>query len=116
MNLSAPFIARPVATMLLALGLLLAGSVAYRFLPVAPLPRVDIPTIIVMANRPGASPETIANSIAAPLERRLGEIAGVTEITSTNSIGATAIVIQFDIDRSIEGAAHDVQAAINAAA
>ncbi len=101
--------------MLLALGLLLSGVVAYRFLPVAPLPSVDIPTILVLANRPGASPETMANSIAAPLERRLGEIPGVTELTSTNSVGASAIVIQFDIDRDIEGAAHDVQAAINAA-
>ena len=115
MNFSAPFIARPVATMLLSLGLLLAGAVAYRFLPVAPLPSVDIPTILVLANRPGASPETMANSIAAPLERRIGEIPGVTEITSTNSTGQTSIVIQFDINRSIDGAAHDVQAAINAA-
>ncbi|MBV9654678.1 MAG: efflux RND transporter permease subunit [Acetobacteraceae bacterium] len=115
MNFSAPFIARPIATMLLAIGLLLSGLVAYRFLPVAPLPSVDIPTILVLANRPGASPETMANSIAAPLERRLGEIPGVTELTSTNSTGASAIVIQFDIDRDIDGAAHDVQAAINAA-
>jgi multidrug efflux pump len=115
MNFSAPFIARPVATMLLSLGLLLAGVVAYRFLPVAALPSVDIPTIVVFAARPGADPETMANSIAAPLERRLGEISGVTEITSTSAIGNTSIVIQFDIDRDIDGAAHDVQAAINAA-
>ena len=115
MNFSATFIARPIATMLLALGLLLSGVVAYRFLPVAPLPSVDIPTILVLASRPGASPETMANSIAAPLERRLGEIPGVTELTSTNSVGASAIVIQFDINRDIDGAAHDVQAAINAA-
>ncbi len=101
--------------MLMALGLLLAGAVAYRFLPVAPLPSVDIPTIVVSAGRPGADPETMATSIASPLERRLGEIAGVTEITSTSAIGTTTIVIQFDIDRDIEGAAHDVQAAINAA-
>src|SRR5947209_11913526 len=101
MNFSAQFIARPVATMLLALGLLIAGAVAYRFLPIAPLPSVDIPTIIVLATRPGAAPETMANSIAAPLERSLGEIPGVTEITSTNSTGATSIVIQFDIDRDI---------------
>ncbi len=115
MNISAPFIRRPVATFLLALGLLLAGLVAVRFLPVAPLPSVDIPTIVVFAARPGADPETMAASIAAPLERRLGEIPGVTEITSTSSTGSTSIVIQFDIDRAIEGAAHDVQAAINAA-
>ena len=115
MNISAPFIRRPVATFLLAFGLLLAGSVAVRFLPVAPLPSVDIPTIVVFAARPGADPETMAASIAAPLERRLGEIPGVTEITSTSSTGSSSIVIQFDIDRPIEGAAHDVQAAINAA-
>ncbi len=115
MGFSAPFIARPVATILLSLGLLLSGIVAYRFLPISPLPSVDIPTIVVFAARPGADPETMANSIAAPLERRLGEIGGVTELTSVSSIGSTAIVIQFDIDRSIDGAAHDVQAAINAA-
>jgi len=115
MNISAPFIYRPVATFLLALGLLLTGIVAVRFLPVAPLPSVDIPTIVVFAGRPGADPETMAASIAAPLERRLGEIPGVTEITSTSSTGSTSIVVQFDIDRPIEGAAHDVQAAINAA-
>jgi multidrug efflux pump len=115
MNFSAPFIARPIGTMLLALGLLIAGLVAHHFLPVAPLPSVDIPTIVVTAARPGADPETMATSIAAPLERRLGEIPGVTEITSTSAIGTTSIVIQFDIDRPIEGAAHDVQAAINAA-
>ena len=101
--------------MLLAIGLLIAGSVAYRFLPVSPLPSVDIPTIVVIASQPGASPETMATSIAAPLERRLGEISGVSEITSTSSIGATAIVVQFDIDRDVDGAARDVQAAINAA-
>jgi hydrophobe/amphiphile efflux-1 (HAE1) family protein len=115
MGFSSPFIARPIATMLLSIGLLLAGMVAYRFLPVAALPSIDIPTIVVFAARPGADPETMANSIAAPLERRLGEIPGVTEITSTNAIGNTSIVIQFDIDRDIDGAAHDVQAAINAA-
>jgi multidrug efflux pump len=114
-NISAPFIRRPVATMLLALGLMLTGVVAVRFLPVAPLPSVDIPTIVVFAARPGADPETMAASIAAPLERRLGEIPGVSEITSTSSTGSTSIVIQFDIDRPIEGAADDVQAAINAA-
>ena len=115
MSFSLPFIMRPVGTALLALGLLLTGIVAYRFLPVAPLPSVDIPTIVVFAGRPGADPETMATSIAAPLERRLGEIPDVTEITSTSAIGSTNIVIQFDINRDIEGAAHDVQAAINAA-
>ena len=115
MNLSEPFIRRPVATILLAIGLLLCGLVAARFLPVAALPSVDIPTIVVFAGRPGADPETMAASIAAPLERRLGEIPGVTEITSTSSTGSTSIVVQFDIDRPIEGAASDVQAAINAA-
>src|SRR5579875_144426 len=114
MGFSAPFIRRPVATILLAIGLLIAGSVAYRFLPVAALPSIDIPTIVVFASRPGADPETMATSIAAPLERRLGEIAGVTEITSVSSIGAANIIVQFDVDRDIDGAAHDVQAAINA--
>ena len=115
MNFSTPFILRPVGTLLLALGLFIAGAVAYNFLPVAPLPQIDIPFIVVLANRPGADPETMATSIAAPLERHIGEIAGVTEITSTSQIGSTSIVIQFDVDRDIEGAAHDVQAAINAA-
>jgi hydrophobe/amphiphile efflux-1 (HAE1) family protein len=115
MGFSATFIRRPVATILLSIGLLLTGGVAYNFLPVAPLPSVDIPTIVVIAARPGADPETMAASIASPLERRLGEIAGVTEITSTSSIGSTTIVVQFDINRDIDGAAHDVQAAINAA-
>ncbi len=115
MNVSALFIRRPVATVLLAVGLMLTGLVAVRFLPVAPLPSVDIPTIVVFAARPGADPETMAASIAAPLERRLGEIPGVTEITSTSNTGNTSIVIQFDIDRPIEGAADDVQGAINAA-
>jgi multidrug efflux pump len=115
MNFSTPFILRPVATILLSIGLMLSGIAAYRFLPVAALPSIDIPTIVVFAARPGADPETMANSIAAPLERHLGEIAGVTEITSTSAIGNTSIVIQFDIDRDINGAAHDVQAAINAA-
>ena len=115
MNFSAPFIARPVATILLSIGLMLSGIVAYRFLPVAALPSVDIPTIVVFAAQPGADPETMANSVAAPLERRLGEIAGVDEITSTSAEANTSIVIQFDIDRDINGAAHDVQAAINAA-
>ncbi len=115
MNFSTPFILRPVGTALLALGLLLAGLVAYQFLPVAPLPMVDFPAIVVFAGRPGADPETMATSIAAPLERRLGEIPGMNELTSTSSLGSTAIVCIFDIGRSIDGAAHDVQTAINAA-
>ena len=115
MGFSALFITRPVATILLSFGLLLSGIVAYRFLPISALPSIDIPTIVVMAARPGADPETMANSVAAPLERRLGEIAGVTEITSISSIGNSSIVVQFDIDRNIDGAARDVQAAINAA-
>src|SRR5215469_6214727 len=115
MGFSAIFIARPVATILLAVGLMLSGIVAYRFLPISALPSIDIPTIVVIAARPGADPETMANSVAAPLERHLGEISGVTEITTTNSIGNTSVVVQFDIDRDINGAARDVQAAINAA-
>src|SRR5580658_7144332 len=115
MGFSAVFIARPVATILLAIGLFLAGGLAYRFLPVAALPSVDIPTIIVFASRPGADPETMANSIAAPLERRLGEIGGVTEVTSISAIGYSTIVIQFDLARDIHSAASDVMAAINAA-
>ena len=110
MNFSAPFIGRPVATILLSIGLFLSGAVAYRFLPVAALPSIDVPYIVVIAARPGADPETMANSVAAPLERRLGEIAGITEITSTSSIGNTSVVLQFDISRDINGAAHDVQA------
>ena len=115
MGFSAIFITRPVATLLLAIGLFLAGGLAYQFLPVAALPSVDIPTIVVFASRPGADPETIANSVAAPLERRLSEIGGVTEITSISSIGYTSIIIQFDLGRDIHSAGSDVMAAINAA-
>jgi multidrug efflux pump len=115
MNFSAPFIARPVATTLLTLGLALAGAVAFRLLPVAPLPQVDFPTISVSAALPGASPETMAATVATPLERQLGRIAGVTEMTSSSSLGSTSITLQFDLDRDIDGAARDVQAAINAA-
>jgi multidrug efflux pump len=115
MGFSAIFITRPVATTLLAIGLFLAGALAYQFLPVAALPSVDIPTIVVFASRPGADPETISNSVAAPLERRLGEIDGVTEITSISSIGYTSIIIQFDLGRDIHSAGSDVMAAINAA-
>ncbi|MFL6806600.1 MAG: efflux RND transporter permease subunit, partial [Xanthobacteraceae bacterium] len=115
MNFSAPFIRRPVGTTLLAIGLLLTGIVAYRFLPVASVPTADFPTIRVSAGRPGADPVTMAATIAAPLERRLATIAGVTEITSTSSLGMSNIAIQFDLNRSIDGAARDVQAALNAA-
>ncbi|ARP83759.1 multidrug transporter subunit MdtC [Bordetella genomosp. 8] len=114
MILSAPFIVRPVATTLLALAVVLAGSLAFRLLPVAPLPEVDIPTISVTASLPGASPETMASSVATPLERALGAIAGVTEMTSSSTQGSTRITLQFDLSRDIDGAARDVQAAINA--
>ena len=115
MNLSAPFIRRPVATTLLTVGLALAGAVGFRLLPVSPLPQVDYPTIQVSATLPGASPETMASSVAAPLERQFGRIAGVTQMTSTSYLGSTSIVMQFDLARNIDGAARDVQAAINAA-
>jgi len=115
MSFSYPFIVRPVATTLLAIGLFLVGAVAYLFLPVASLPTVDFPTIRVSASRPGADPVVMASTIAAPLERRLGEIAGITELTSTSSLGSTSIIVQFDVNRNIDGAARDVQAAINAA-
>src|SRR4051794_14188497 len=114
MNFSYPFIMRPVGTTLLAVGLLLIGIVAYRFLPVASMPNVELPTIRVTASRPGADPAIIAATVAAPLERNLGTIAGVTEITSVSSLGQTSIIVQFDLSRNIEGAARDVQAAINA--
>ena len=115
MNLSAPFINRPIATTMLALGLVLAGFLAYLDLPVSSLPAIDFPTIRVSASRPGADPAIMAATVAAPLERRLGEIAGVTEITSTSSLGNSAITVQFDVKRDIDKAARDVQAAINAA-
>jgi multidrug efflux pump len=114
-NLSAPFIARPVATVLLALAILLSGWAAFTQLPVSPLPQVDFPTIVVNASLPGASPETMAATIATPLERTLGRIAGVTEITSSSSLGTTRITIQFDLSRDIRDAGNDVQAGINAA-
>ncbi|MGB5082334.1 MAG: multidrug efflux RND transporter permease subunit [Burkholderiales bacterium] len=115
MNLPEPFIRRPVATTLLTAGVALAGAVAFWLLPVAPLPQVDFPTISVQAQLPGASPEVMAATVATPLERALGRIAGVTEMTSSSSLGSTRITLQFDLDRSIDGAARDVQAAINAA-
>jgi multidrug efflux pump len=114
MNISAIFINRPVATTLLTLGVTLAGVVAFNLLPVAPLPQVDFPTISVQASMPGASPETMASTIATPLERSLGVIAGVTEITSGSSLGSTRVTLQFDLSRDIDGAARDVQAALNA--
>jgi multidrug efflux pump len=115
MNISAPFIQRPVGTTLLTIGLALTGAVAFGLLPVAALPQVEFPTIQVSANLPGASPETMATSVAAPLERQFGRIAGVTEMTSTSYLGSTSIVLQFELSRSIDGAARDVQGAINAA-
>ncbi len=115
MSLSTPFIHRPIGTMLLTLGLALAGAVSFFLLPVAPLPQVDYPTISVSASLPGASPDTMAATVATPLERSLGAIAGVTEITSRSILGSTSITLQFDLDRNVDSAARDVQAAINAA-
>jgi multidrug efflux pump len=113
--MSSPFIARPVATTLITVGIALAGVLAFQLLPIAPLPQVDIPTISVSASLPGASPDTMAATVATPLERALGSIAGVSEITSRSSLGSTSITLQFDLHRDINGAARDVQAAINAA-
>ncbi|MFO1059813.1 MAG: multidrug efflux RND transporter permease subunit [Dongiaceae bacterium] len=115
MNISRPFILRPVATSLLMLGLLLAGIVAYPMLPVAPLPQVDFPTIQVSASLPGANPETMASAVATPLERQFAQIPGVSQMTSTSGLGNSSITIQFELDRNIDAAAQDVQAAINAA-
>jgi multidrug efflux pump len=115
MNISATFINRPVATTLLTIAVALSGVIAFRLLPVAALPQVDFPTISVSASLPGASPETMATSVATPLERQMGRIAGVTEMTSSSTMGSTNIVLQFDLNRNIDGAARDVQAAINAA-
>jgi multidrug efflux pump subunit AcrB len=115
-SISEPFIHRPAGTSLLATGLFLAGVVAYHFLPVAPIPRVDFPMISVSASLPGADPATVASTLAAPLEKRLGQISGVSEITSVSTLGGAAITIQFNLDRNVDGAARDVQAAINASA
>jgi multidrug efflux pump len=115
MSISAPFIRRPIATTLLTTAIALAGAVAYKFLPVSPLPQVEFPTISVGASLPGASPDTMASSVATPLERQFGRIAGITEMTSTSTLGSTGITIQFDLNRNIDAAARDVQAAINAA-
>jgi len=116
MNLAAPFINRPIATTLLAVGLAITGIVAFNLLPVAPLPQVDFPTISVTASLPGASAEVMATSVATPLETQLGRIAGITEMTSASSLGSTRVILQFDLTRNVDGAARDVQAAINAAA
>src|ERR1700734_1899643 len=115
MSLSSPFIRRPVATPLLTIAVALAGAVAFNFLPVSPLPQVDFPTISIAASLPGASPEIMASSVATPLERQFGRIAGVTEMTSSSFLGTTSITLQFDLNRDINGAARDVQASINAA-
>src|SRR5436190_12131012 len=110
MNISEPFIRRPVATSLLSIAVLLAGALAYHILPVAPLPQVEFPVIQVQAFLPGASPETMATAVATPLERQFTRIAGVTEMTSTSLLGATTVVLQFDLDRGVDAAARDVLA------
>ena len=115
MSLSSPFVRRPVGTTLLTIALVIAGAIAFRVLPVAPLPQVDFPTITVFAGLPGASPETMASAVATPLERQFGRIAGVTEMTSVSFLGAAGITLQFDLARDINGAARDVQAAIASA-
>ena len=115
MNLSAPFIRRPVATTLLALAVLLAGSIALRLLPVAPLPQVDFPTIMIQANMAGASPDVMAATVATPLERTVGRISGITQMTSSSSLGSTRVILQFDLGKNINTAAREVQAALNAA-
>src|SRR5438477_3006638 len=115
MSLSSPFIHRPVATTLLTAAVAFAGALAYVLLPVSPLPQVEFPTIQISASLPGASPETMASSVATPLERQFGRIAGVNEMTSSSNLGSTGIVLQFELSRDIDAAARDVQAAINAA-
>ncbi|HEY8259824.1 MAG TPA: efflux RND transporter permease subunit, partial [Methylosinus sp.] len=116
MSISAPFIRRPVGTTLLAVAVFLLGAVAYAFLPVASIPAIDFPAIVISAGRPGADPATMAATVAAPLERRLAGIASVTELSSASSLGSSSILVQFDVDRNIDAAARDVQAALNAAA
>src|SRR5215469_12691832 len=115
MSISTPFIRRPIATSLLMLGILFAGIAAYPMLPIAPLPQVDFPTIAVSANLPGASPQTMAASVATPLERQFAQISGVSQLTSTSALGVTSITVQFDLNRNIDAAAQDIEAAINAA-
>src|SRR5258705_1990225 len=114
-GISAPFIRYPIGTSLMMAGILFVGLVAYPLLPVAPLPQVDFPTIQVAASLPGASPETMASSVAQPLERQLAQIPGVAQMTSTSYLGTTAVTIQFDLKRNIDGAANDAQGAIHAA-
>src|SRR6201998_146651 len=114
-SISSPFIRYPIGTSLLMAGVLFVGLVAYPLLPVAPLPQVDFPTIQVSASLPGGSPETMATSVAQPLERQLAQIPGIAQMTSTSSLGSTAVTIQFDLNRNIDGAANDIQGAINAA-
>src|ERR1700744_4569334 len=115
MNISAPFIRRPVATTLLTIAVAIAGAVGFTVLPVSPLPQVDFPTISVQAGLPGASAQIMASSVATPLERQFGHIASVTEMTSSSSLGSTSITLQFDLNRNIDAAARDVEASINAA-
>ena len=115
MNIPAPFIKRPVATTLMAIGFAIAGMIAFKALPVSSLPQIDFPTITVAATLPGASPEIMASSVATPLERQFGHIAGVTQMTSSSTLGTSSITLQFDLDRNVDGAARDVEAAINAA-
>ena len=115
MNISAPFVRRPIATSLLMMAIALGGFVAFRLLPVAPLPQVDFPTISISASLPGASPETMATAVAQPLERQFGQVAGITQMTSTSTLGATSVTLQFELNRDIDAAAQDVQAAISAA-
>src|SRR5579872_2590211 len=114
MNVSLPFIQRPIATTLLAVGMAIAGLLAFHLLPVAPLPQIDFPTITVQAQLPGASPMIMATSVASPLEHQIGRIAGITQITSTSMAGQMSLIVQFDLSRDIAGAARDVQAAIHA--
>src|SRR5213075_2095873 len=115
MNITEPFVRRPVATTLLTIGVALAGTVSFGLLPVSPLPQVDFPTVSVSASLPGASPEVMAATVATPLERALGRIAGITEMTSTSSLGNTRVTLQFDLARDVNSAAREVQAAIQAA-
>src|SRR3981081_4120499 len=115
MSISAPFIRRPIGTSLLAAALLLSGILAFNYLPVASLPKVDFPVIQVSAGLPGADPQTMVSAVATPLERQFGRISGINQMTSTSQLGSTTVVLQFDLSRNIDAAARDVQAAINAA-
>src|SRR6266496_5264596 len=115
MNLSAPFVHRPIATALLMIGLLLCGLVTYRLLPVASLPNVNFPTIAVTTQLPGADPQTMASSVATPLELQFGQIPGIVQMTSSSTLGFTSVTVQFDLSRNVDGAAADILAAINAA-